>query len=154
MANSLRRFFEGTAGQITAIVAIVVGVTVCIWSIRANLGSDLVDLSKSRRYVDSRTGQSFVLSISDVTPPPVKSPYTGEKTGYPAEACYWTKDGKIKSDPTYVLLKQYMNLPGPTFCPDCGRLVVPGNPAPLPGQRPPPTEAEYSASPRRGGAAQ
>jgi len=61
---------------------------------------------------------------------PFYSPFTKDRTGYPAERCYWTKDGKAKAEPTYVLLNEYINKPGPTICPDCGRLVEPHNPPP------------------------
>jgi len=75
---------------------------------------------------------------------PVMAP-SGNRTGYPAEACYWTKDGKPKSEPTYVLLNVWKGSKDPTFCPDCGRLVVPLNPIADPSRRPPPTKAEYAA---------
>jgi hypothetical protein len=79
---------------------------------------------------------------------PVKSPHSGKSTGYPAELCYWTKDGVIKSEPTAVLLRSHLGERSPTFCPDCGRLVVGHNPRPSQGDKPPPTQAEYK--PRRG----
>lgn len=63
---------------------------------------------------------------------PFFSPFTKERTAYPAEACYWTKDGKAKLEPTYVLLNDYIKKPGPTICPDCGRLVESHNPLPPP----------------------
>lgn len=72
---------------------------------------------------------------------PIKAPGGGD--GYPAEECYWTADGKVKDKPTYVLLNGWLHKSGPTFCPDCGRLVVPNNPAPEPDQAPPPTRDEY-----------
>ena len=56
----------------------------------------------------------------------------------------WTKDGKIKQDPTPVLLNEYAGKPGPTFCPDCGRRVVAHNPPPVIGAKPPPTKEEYA----------
>lgn len=61
---------------------------------------------------------------------PYYSPYTKDQTAYPAETCYWTKDGKAKLEPTYVLLNEYIKKQGPTLCPDCGRLVEPHNPPP------------------------
>jgi hypothetical protein len=61
---------------------------------------------------------------------PVKSPYSGKNTGYPVEKCYWTKDGKRKSEPTYVILNQHLGKKGDTICPDCGRLVIGHNPSP------------------------
>ncbi len=61
---------------------------------------------------------------------PVVSPHSNERSGYPAEKCYWTKDGRAKLEPTFVLLNEYLGKPGPTLCPDCGRLVEPHNPLP------------------------
>ena len=80
---------------------------------------------------------------------PVESPYTNRPTGYEAELCYWTKDGKMRSEPYPVLLNSHARKPEPTFCPDCGRLVVPLNPAPSEGQSPPPTQPEYAARRQR-----
>ncbi len=76
---------------------------------------------------------------------PVKSPFTGKETGYKAELCFWTKDGSTKTDPTAVLMNDDVGKPGPTFCPDCGRLVVHHNPVPGPHSKPPPTREEYEA---------
>jgi hypothetical protein len=99
----------------------------------------------NRLYICAETGQTFHYSLKLGDTIPVMSPYTGRNTGYPAELCYWTKDGGTSTDPTPVLLNGYKGLPGPTFCPVCGRLVVGHNPAPGPGVKPPPTEAEYRA---------
>lgn len=80
---------------------------------------------------------------------PVKCPDTGKETGYEAELCYWTKDGHPKDEPIPVLLNKYKGDPGPTFCPDCGRLVVYHNPLAVEGHTPPPTEEEYRARARK-----
>jgi len=61
---------------------------------------------------------------------PFENPKTGRKTLYPAELCYWTKDGKAKLEPTYVLIGLYMGKEEPNTCPDCGRRVVGHNPPP------------------------
>lgn len=61
---------------------------------------------------------------------PVMSPYTNHNTGYPAEMCFWTRDGKQKAEPTYVLLNEHLGKKGPTICPDCGKIVYPHNPSP------------------------
>lgn len=61
---------------------------------------------------------------------PFVNPKTGASTLYPAEACYWTKDGKAKFPPTYVILNDRLGKPGPTKCPDCGRTVRLFNPMP------------------------
>jgi len=74
---------------------------------------------------------------------PVLAP-SGKNTGYEAELCYWTKDGKPKETPTPVLLNIYKGIKGPTFCPDCGRLVVGHNPPAMEGAKPPPTKDEYT----------
>ena len=91
----------------------------------------------------SETGKSFELSVDANTRVPVRSPYSGKNTGYPAEFCYWTKEGKLKKDPTFVLLNSYQGIKDPTFCPDCGRLVVAQNPPGIPGDMAPPTKTEY-----------
>jgi hypothetical protein len=61
---------------------------------------------------------------------PVPSPFSKERTGYPAEKCFWTKDGAAKLEPDYILLNEYIGKTGPTMCPVCGRLVVAHNPLP------------------------
>ena len=96
-------------------------------------------------FIDADTGYVFHSKVSIGMKYPVVSPDTGKANGYSAELCYWTKDGHVKSDPTPVLLNMYRGKSDPTFCPDCGRLVVQNNPPAVEGQRPPPTEAEYKA---------
>ncbi len=61
---------------------------------------------------------------------PFTNPKTGKKNLYPVEACFWTKDGKAKLKPTVVILNESMGKPGPTRCPDCGRVVKHANPMP------------------------
>jgi hypothetical protein len=89
---------------------------------------------------------------------PVVSPFTNQRTGYPVEHCYWTKDGKRKATPTYVILNEHLGKPGDTICPDCGRVVIGHNPPPPPGtplaepgsatqQTPPPGTAKPATSP-------
>ena len=96
-------------------------------------------------FIDSVNGETFHMKLELGMTFPVVNPSTGQATGYPAELCYWTKDGTVKDDPTAVLLHSYIGKPEPTFCPDCDRLVVPHNPMARPGMRPPPTEPEYWA---------
>jgi len=94
-------------------------------------------------FIDAKTGKPYSIELKEGMPFPAPAP-SGGNTGYPAEKCYWTKDGKEKKDPTYVLLNRFVAKPEPTFCPDCGRLVVGHNPRPGDGVRPPPTQEEYS----------
>lgn len=105
--------------------------------------SDAVASSSERPYICAQTGQTFTyhLKKGDVTP--VESPHSGERTGFPAERCFWTRDGQVKDEPTLVLLNAYAGKPEPTFCPDCERLVVELNPAPTTRTTPPPLRGEY-----------
>jgi hypothetical protein len=58
---------------------------------------------------------------------PAINPKTGKRTLFPAEACFWTKDGKAKLDPNYVILNTWLGKQGPTRCPECGKTVTRGN---------------------------
>jgi hypothetical protein len=141
--DKLRQFFNTNGGKITAVALVLLALVIAFYSFRSNLGmSSASAISRDRMFIDATTGKPFehVISVGETLP--VKAP-SGDHSGWPAELCYWTKDGKPKQDPTPVLLNQYVKKPGPTFCPDCGRMVRPHNPAPGPGVRPPPTKAEY-----------
>jgi hypothetical protein len=107
--------------------------------------SDAMDDASTSTYVCSETGKPFKHANKVGETIPILSPFSGKNTGYPAEACFWTADGSTKKDPTWVLLNSVVGKTGPTFCPDCGRLVVGHNPAPKPGGTAPPTRAEWFA---------
>lgn len=114
-----------------------------VWIAFAWLGPDEGQrLSAQRMFIDATTGQPFMHRLSADEAIPVVAP-TGGRTGFPAEPCYWTVDGKAKPQPTWVLIGLWKGSREPTFCPDCGRLVVGHNPAPRAGQAPPPTRNEY-----------
>lgn len=90
-------------------------------------------VSTTQQSVDlvcAKSGKHFRHEVSTGEQYPIMSPYTHERTGWPAERCYWTKDGNAKLEPTYVLLNETIGKTGPTLCPDCGRLVEPHNPLP------------------------
>ena len=140
MVERIREFLRTGGGRITAIVVAIVALVAAVHSVRSNLGdSEAAAASKERMYVCSETGKAFEVEITLGLTNPVRSPYSGKDTGYPSEPCYWTKSGEVKKDPTYVLLNSWLGKGGPTFCPDCSRLVVPYNPLPMPGGKPPPT---------------
>jgi len=82
----------------------------------------VVDIETGKAITDFRAarGASF----------PFVNPASGKATLYPAEACYWTKDGKAKFPPDYVVLNERLGKPGPTRCPVCGRNVRLFNPTP------------------------
>ena len=75
-------------------------------------------------FLCTETNKPFEYAMKMGDKWPVMSPYSGKKTGYPTEKCYWTRDNKRKSEPTYVILNQNLGKPGDTICPDCGRVVV------------------------------
>lgn len=94
---------------------------------------DVEKLTRTRTLIDSKTEEVFEnYRLPDGDTVPHENPNTGERTLYPAEACYWTRDNRAKVKPTYVLLNDYAGKSGPTTCPDCGRRVVAHNPPPPP----------------------
>jgi len=140
----LREFLNSSTGRTVSIGGAIVLVGIAAYVLTTSIGGsrELHDFSDSRLFVDKETGKSFWHKVSIGETVPVKAP-GGKNTGFPAEACYWTADGKIKAEPTGVLMPSFSGKPGPTFCPDCGRLVVPYNPKPGPNDKPPPTKDEY-----------
>ena len=141
--SPMRKFLNSPVGQILTGIIVSCGLVALYYSMRSSIGNgDAIALSRDRVYVDATTLKpyNFVAVPGDPGNLPAKSP--SGVTGYPAEPCYWTADGQIKENPTYVLLKKFIGQKGPTFCPDCGRLVVEHNPAPIPGQKPPATEKD------------
>jgi hypothetical protein len=142
--TGVREFLNTTAGRVVAIALMAVALLVSGFVIWNSVGaSEAARLSRDRLFICSETGKQFECELKAGMSIPTRSPYSGKETGYPAELCFWTKDGKTKSEPTAVLLNRWVGKPGPTFCSDCGRLVVGHNPAPGPDVRVPPTQAEY-----------
>ena len=129
---------------------IVGGAVLAVSAWRSLGGGGFAEAAARRTFICSATGKPFTHELAKGDTIPVASPHSGKPTGYPAELCYWTADGRTKDEPTPVLLNTHAGLPGATFCPDCGRLVVGHNPKPAPGDRPPPTKAQMPA--RAGGA--
>lgn len=141
-----REALNKPSGKAIAAIIIVVGVGLMAWSLYAQFGPSEADRAmREAPWMCAKTGKPFTYRIKDGDTVPVKSPHSGENTGYPAERCFWTKDGQAKTAFTPVLLEQTLGKPGPTFCPDCDRLVTPHNPAPRTGGSPPPTRAEYES---------
>jgi len=144
----VREWFNGPAGMAVGIVIVLLGVVAAGFAARDIFGQDeAAQLANNRWFVDSKDGKPYRFELKMGTPIPSPAP-SGGNTGFPAELCYWTKDGKPKKDPTPVLLNQWVGKPEPTYCPDCGRKVVGHNPGAAEGQTPPPTQVEDKA---RGG---
>jgi hypothetical protein len=145
--QSVREFLQSTAGKVLAIAAIVLCIGAAAWSIWSNVGQDsAVKDANALIFMDIENGRTFKVIPTADMPYPYKSPFTGHMTCYHAELCGWTKDGHVRSEPFAVVLNSELGKSGPTFCPDCGRLVVPHNPVAVEGHRPPPTQQEYMLS--------
>ena len=145
MVTGLREFLETKWGKGIAAALILIGAIAVFMSVRNNLGQSHAEAaSRERIFICSQTGKTFEAEVKPGMSFPVRSPYSDDYTGYVPELCYWTEEGKISDEPTYVLLNKHRNEKGPTFCPDCDRLVVSDNPAPEP-DKPPPTRAEYAS---------
>lgn len=143
---NVHELMKTSGGKAVAIAGIILCIAGAAWSIWSNVGqSAAMKDASSLTFVDIETGKSFKLVPTVGMPYPVKSPFTGHMTGYRAELCGWTKDGHVRSEPFAVVLNSELGKPGPTFCPDCGRLVVGHNPPAIEGHKPPPTQAEYEA---------
>ncbi len=134
---------QKNGGRIAATALAIAAIAFGIYVVKGFFVSSVVADERSRVFIDATTMKGFRHELVAGESLPIVAP-SGNKSGYPAELCYWTKDGKPKADPTPVLLNSWVGKPGPTFCPDCGRLVVPNNPPATPGGKPPPTEEEYN----------
>lgn len=148
MLERLREFLRSPAGKGVAVVVVLLCLVYAWTSVRSAVVSDAEELSSNRMFVDAATGKPFRAKLEVGMPFPLVAP-SGGNTGYPAEACYWTKEGTAKAEPTYVLLNMYKGSNDPTFCPDCGRLVVGHNPPAAQAKQPPPTKEEYAKQNRK-----
>jgi hypothetical protein len=101
-----------------------------LWTSISAYRNDPARAAFTLTLMDIETREVFHLPIKAEEHLPFTNPKTGHKTLYPVEACYWTKDGKAKLEPTLVVLEETMGKPGPTKCPDCGRIVRHMNPQP------------------------
>ncbi|MBC7835079.1 MAG: hypothetical protein H7Y88_08250 [Phycisphaerales bacterium] len=114
---------------VTAVAALASGGLL----IARNIGgeSPAGEETRLRDVIDSDTGVILRdYPIKHGSSFPWKNPKTGKNSLYPAERCFWTRDGKAKTEPTLVFVKAYANSDEETLCPDCGRKVVPHNPTP------------------------
>jgi hypothetical protein len=153
MFENIREKLAHRSGIWVAVTIFCVAAIAIYFSVRSTFGvSEAGSVSRDRLFICSETGKTFEHKLAEGETIPVHSPYSDKDTGYPAEFCYWTADGQIKDDPTPVLVNAYLGKNEPTFCPDCGRLVVVHNPAPMQGMKPPPMKEEYMK--RRAPAAQ
>lgn len=111
--------------SLTALSVVVLAFT--IWSTVRSYQNDPKRLARLNTLMDAETKEVFLQFPLEGTGFPQVNPKTGKRTLYPAEACYWTKDGKAKLEPTYVVLGTWFGDRNPTKCPDCGRIVTKSN---------------------------
>lgn len=111
-----------------AVLGILVAAIVLVWQLSGR--TDASDDTKYATVVDSESGEVMKIRLEPGSAPPFVNPKTTKRTLYRAELCYWTRDGKVKSNPTYVILNSQLGKPGETMCPDCGRPVKKYNPRP------------------------
>lgn len=122
---------------------VLVSLGAIVWAVKSSLGDSLgAAASQERVFICSETLKPFNHELKTGEGVPIYSPASGKQTGYPAELCYWTKEGTIKSTPTPVLLNDWLGNRTPTYCPDCGRLVVAHNPVPQGNAKPPPLKSQ------------
>jgi hypothetical protein len=125
----LREWLQEKLGVGGAVVVCVVAVGLVVYLVFFREASPVAS-ANDRVFICAETGLTFNHTIKDGEKNPVYSPHSGKNTGFPAEACHWTRDGGVKLEPTYVLLNEYIGKEGPTICPDCGRKVRRLNPMP------------------------
>jgi hypothetical protein len=143
-----RAFFRRPAGLACLGLLVIGSAIALVYSVQGFVSSDNpASLSRRGWFVDSATLQPFEYQIQVGDKIPVVAP-SGGRTGYPAEPCYWTRDGRLRAEPYPVLLNSSIGKSEPTFCPDCGRLVKPHAAPPAPGEKPSPTQAEYAMGKR------
>lgn len=137
MLERIRQFLTTGAGKIASIVIVVLMLGLVVYSYKSTFSNDF-RIPDHFTYIDSESNRTFEFDRSEGMKSPVKSPFTGKMTGYPASPCYWTKDGKIRKEPFWVLANRTKGVQEPTYCPDCDRLVDEQANEPYPGTEPPP----------------
>ena len=126
----MRKWIQEKLGVGGAVVVCVVAVGLLVYFAFGR--ESTARRANERTFICSETGKTFHYTLRDGDRFPVYSPHSKKNTGFPTEVCYWTADGGVKREPTYVLLNEYIGKEGPTICPDCGRKVYSHNPPPPP----------------------
>lgn len=147
--DKLRHFLNTPPGKVSIALLFAGALLLIWWQYNHAMGDGGVsDMSRGQIFMDASTGKPFTHTLGAGDTIPIKAP-SGGATGYPAELCFWTPDGKPRTEPVPVLMNEYKNVKGPTFCPDCNRLVRMRNPTPAESDAPPPTQSEWEARGRK-----
>lgn len=113
-------------------VAVLIGAVLLAW--RGLSSGPNTRIASDRVFMCADCGKLFEhrITLGEIEPIECPNRKCGKKSAWIAETCYWTKDGKAKLEPTYVILKKRMHVDTDekTYCPDCGREVVGHNPRP------------------------
>lgn len=91
-------------------------------------GGAEISKANTKGFKDSETGEVFQIKLEIGMKFPLENPKTGKNTLYPTEICYAGKC--LKKGGTYVILNSTLGKDEPTYCPECGTIVVPRNPGP------------------------
>ena len=145
MMDRIRQLLASPLGKIIAIIVSIALVGIAAHGVMGFFRGDTPEAAFSSMYICTETGKPFRHQNKRGEMQPIYSPYSHKDTGVPAEPCYWTADGGTQKEPTWVLLNEAAGKTGPTFCPECGRLVVGHNPRPGPNAHAPMTQTEYAA---------
>ncbi|MEM8874194.1 MAG: hypothetical protein AAGD32_08025 [Planctomycetota bacterium] len=148
MFEQFRERLKSTPGMMALAGLLGVSLVVMAWNAWGMIasGSEIGDMSRHRLMICAETGETFHHELQLGDRFPVSSPHSGRNTGYEAELCYWTADGGIADEPSYVFVKQKAGIDEPTFCGDCDRLVRNLNLRAVAGQSPPPTRTEFESN--------
>lgn len=121
----------GSAARLAAAIA-AAGITISVLAKAVHdPAASSMNATRTRDLICAETGRVFpARPITDGQTFPAENPATHHRTLFPAELCFWSTNGTVQREPTRVLLNAYLNRPGPTICPHCGREVVYGNPLP------------------------
>src|SRR4051812_40733578 len=103
----LREFINTSGGRIAAAALVIIALAAAVFMFRNSFGaSSDVAAANDRVFIDATTGKPFSRELRPGMTVPIDAPF-GKKSGYPAEMCWWTKDGKIRKEPYPVLLNMW-----------------------------------------------
>src|SRR5260221_4541450 len=100
-SGKLQAFLETRAGKVA--IAVAGALLLYVVYLLARPHDVAGDLARGRVFICTETNKSFKVTLEEGMMIPVKSPYSGKNTGYPAELCYWTADGQPTKEPHAVL---------------------------------------------------
>jgi hypothetical protein len=114
-------------GILVTVAVVLVGYA--LYTLLGSFGDDVQKAANTQWYMDKDTKKLYDIELKEgMKPYPVKNPSTGDMTLYPTEVCY--KNECQAAGGTHVIMNELLGIPGSTYCPKCGALVVFHNPGP------------------------